>query len=210
MSPSCGVVLNPDTRYDASARYSYAMALHALEKSIDVLGRRGGELGMAYPLQHEDARVEFERSASYHLEPSCIILPHLASMLDDLQGELSLVPTRTGGILRVDAALEDKASNDRAYGEFAAAVASACASEATSSLGITGYRLDEKNDPESPGWLKMVLQVDFADGSFDSKRGRRIKLRRLINEHIRKARRESRSPEGIDEIFGRFFITVSW
>ena len=132
-------------------------------------------------------------------------------MPGDPQGGLGSVPARTGGSrLHIDAALEDKAGNDRAYGEFVAAVASACASEATGALGITGCRLDEKKDPETPGWLKMVLQVDFADGDFDSKRGRRIKLRKLLNERIRRTRLASCAPEGIDEITGRFFITVSW
>ena len=128
----------------------------------------------------------------------------------DLEGRPDPVSVRIGDKLRIDAVLEDKACSDSAYSEFVAAVTSACSSGAAESLGMTGCRLDEKKDPEVPGWLKVVLQVDFADGDFDSKRRRRIKLRRIINEHMRKARRTSCAPEGIDEIFGRFFITVSW
>lgn len=120
------------------------------------------------------------------------------------------VSARMRGKLRIDAVLEGKACSDSAYSEFVAAVTSACSSGAAESLGMTGCRLDEKKDPEVPGWLKVVLQVDFADGDFDSKRRRRIKLRRLLNERIRRAKRGSHAPERIDEIAGRFFITVSW
>lgn len=152
----------------------------------------------------------FERPTRGQAERPADLLPHPASMPGDLQSGLGPVPARTGDMLHIDAALEDKANNDRAYGEFVAAVTSVCASEATGALGITGCRLDEKRDPESHDWLKMVLHVDFADGDFDSKRGRRIKLRKLLNERIRRTRLASCAPEGIDEIIGRFFVTVSW
>ena len=160
------------------------------------------DLRQAFHYVGEKTRGQAERPAD--------LLPHLASMPGDLRGGLGPVPARTGDMPHIDAALEDKANNDRAYGEFVAAVASACASKAAGALGITGCRLDEKKDPESPGWLKMVLQVDFSDGDFDSKRGRRIKLRKLLNERIRRTRLASCAPEGIDEIAGRFFVTVGW
>lgn len=210
MPPSCDAVLNPGTGYDASIRYSYARALHALEKSVNAAGRPGRRPGTVFPLPHKDAHAEFGRAASYLLESSCTIPPRMVAMPGERQGRPGAVPAPTSDTLRIDAAVEDKARRDSAYGEFTAAVASACASEAAGSLGITGYWLDEKKDPESPGWLMMVLRVDFAGGDFDSKRERRIRLRKLLNERIRRARLASCSPEGIDEIAGRFFITVSW
>ena len=110
----------------------------------------------------------------------------------------------------IDPALAAKARTDPAYGEFVSAVASALASPEAEPLGLAGYSFAEKSDPERPSWLKMILHIDFVGGDFDSKRGRRIRLREILNGRIGVARRRSGTPRRIDEMTGRFFITVGW
>ena len=110
----------------------------------------------------------------------------------------------------IDPALAAKACIDPAYGEFVNAVASALASPEAEPLGLAGYRFSEKRDPERPSWLKLILHIEFVGGDFDSKRGRRIRLRELLNGRIGAARRGSDAPGHIDEMTGRFFITVGW
>ena len=127
-----------------------------------------------------------------------------------MQDRPSLVPAHMKGKLHIGAALEGKVRAGGAYREFVAAVVSACSSSAAEPLEITEYSLDEKRDLENPRWLKVILQVDFADGDFDSKRARRIRLRGMINERIRGARLGSDAPEAINDLTGRFFIIVRW
>ena len=110
----------------------------------------------------------------------------------------------------IDPALAAKARTDPAYGEFVNAVESVLASPEAEPLGLAGYRFAEKRDPERPSWLKLILHIEFVGGDFDSKRGRRIRLRELLNGRIGAARRGSDAPGRIDEMTGRFFITVGW
>ena len=110
----------------------------------------------------------------------------------------------------IDPALAAKARTDPAYAEFVNAVESVLASPEAEPLGLAGYRFAEKRDPERPSWLKLILHIEFAGGDFDSKRGRRIRLRELLNGRIGAARRGSGAPGRIDEMTGRFFITVGW
>ena len=127
-----------------------------------------------------------------------------------MQDRPSLVPAHMKGKLHIGDALEGKVRAGGAYREFVAAVVSACSSPAAEPLEITEYSLDEKRDLENPRWLKVILQVGFADGDFDSKRARRIRLRGMINERIRGARLGSDAPEAINDLIGRFFIIVKW
>ena len=120
------------------------------------------------------------------------------------------VTNRAESGLCIDPVLAAKARADPSYEEFVGAVASTLASPEAESLGMAGCRFAEKSDPERPSWLKLILHIDFAGGDFTSKRARRIKLRELLDVRIGAARRESGSPGRIDEMAGRFFITVGW
>ena len=119
-------------------------------------------------------------------------------------------PDSPKGGLTIDPALAAKASTDSAYGGFVGAIESACASPEAESLEMASCHLFEKRDIARHSWLKMILHVDFAGGDFDNKRGRRIALRRILDERISAAERESDDPERAGEIDGRFFITVEW
>ena len=133
-----------------------------------------------------------------------------AAASGDLQNGPGLVPAHMRGRLGIGAALESKACANRVYREFVTAVIAACSSPAAERLEISAYSLDEKRDLENPSWLKMILDIDFVDGDFDSKRERRIILRGMLNERIRAAKLRSATPERFDEIIGRFFIIVKW
>ena len=143
-------------------------------------------------------------------EPYCALQSYTTKVLKGLLDRAAAPPpSRTGGLC-VDAALEDKARADGAYGEFVDVVSSACSSPGAGSLGMTECALSEESDPDNPSWIKLILRIEFADGDFDSKRGRRIKLRGILNERIRAAKIRSATPERVDEIARRFFIIVSW
>ena len=114
------------------------------------------------------------------------------------------------GRLSIDPALAAKARTDRVYRGFVDAIASACASPEAESLEMASCRLFEKRDLERHSWLKMILHVDFVGGDFGNKRGRRIALRRILDERISAAERDSDDPVRTGEIDGRFFITVRW
>ena len=117
---------------------------------------------------------------------------------------------RAGGGLLIDPALEAKALTDSAYKEFIRAVSSACESPDAQLLKIAECRLDEKRDLERPAWLNLILHVDFIGGDFGNKRGRRIKLRQILDERIDAAGCGSGANGRTAELAERFFITMGW
>lgn len=138
-----------------------------------------------------------------------ILLPKgpLSNCAQDRAANTSNCPT---GVISVDPALAARASADGVYRGFVDAVASACASPEAEALEIAKCHLAEKRDLERHSWLKLILRVDFTGGDFAGKRGRRIALRRILDERIGAAERESDDPERTGEMAERFFITVKW
>ena len=136
--------------------------------------------------------------------------PRPDALLSGAQDPPGTATNRPEGGLCIDPVLVAKARADPAYEEFVGAAASTLASPEAESLGMAGCSFAEKSDPERPSWLKLILHMDFAGGDFTSKRGRRIRLRELLGVRTGAARRESGFPGRIDEMAGRFFITVGW
>lgn len=209
---SCRAASGSWTDRDAGVDYSGAWTCRTAEKTslaVDDWGARlplrahCGAKGQA-PLISDG--VVIIRVSEAH----CALQSHMSKVLEGLLNRAGDPPPRRASGLCVDAALEGRVREDGAYGEFVDAVSSACSSPDAESLGVTERALFERRDPDNPRWIKLILRIGFADGDFASKRGRRIKLRDILNERIRVARIKSSAPERIDEIARRFFVTVRW
>ena len=209
-APRCRALPNPDAMYGHDG-YEHGSAYFQRRKKRQMPVVKDADLDMSRPVSVWTTRDMF-------VTAGCIVWasespydqPRPDALLSGAQDLPDPVTDCAKGGLCIDPVLAAKARADPAYEEFVGAVASTLASPEAKSLGMAGCSFAEKSDPERPSWLKLILHIDFAGGDFAGKRGRRIELRELLDVRIGAARRESDFPGRIDEMAGRFFITVGW